>query len=523
MGSKIITFILESALWLQPVVMYLLVRMMEPGKDSSEMAMLFLLSFLPSFAIGISGMKQKELKKDSEHDRAANPPVAEELLRKKPEDGNFLLGKNHGKYVCFSSEEDGHVLIIGGSGSGKSSTVIIPSLLINQSVPKMVVDIKGELSAKASKYGDEKTKIFNPQDRVQGYGYDPFYLLKNHNSQQEIFECMQNIVFSLIPQRNVKDPFWQNSARAYLIGTLIYFYKQGYKDLVSIIDEILSRSPQDLITEILENAVPGSNERKMLVQFQTLAEETLGGIVGEVNNAIVLFATDEDIRHAFRDNSRKVNPQMINEGFSIFLKIQEHKLSAYFNVLQLIINQTLTEMEKRPEDSKSCFLVLDELPRILSSGKLERLLDASKTLRSRHVHLVLVVQSLEALMTAYSENEALDLLGNCAYKIILEASSKKTEDLVVNWAGKYKERRLSVAGGGNNQRTTTSYEDKDILLPSDMMKLVQAKELVLISPYGYAKIKKCPYYSDKFFKPIADEIKNHNNSILEMQKAPFSS
>lgn len=326
---------------------------------------------------------------------------------------------------------------------------------------------------------------------------------------------MQSIVFSLIAMpADIKDPFWRNSARNLLIGLCLYHYRLGKHDFVSITDAILSKPIGETIQTAIQTAVPGSLEYKYLVQFSDMSEETLSGVFAELANCINIFSTDENIRFAFRDNPRKVNPGMLEDGYSLYIVIREESLSAYANVLRIIINQTLSQLERRPENADPLLLVIDELPRILSSGKLDRLLDASRTLRSRRVRLVLVTQSLEALMVAYSENEAIDLISNCSYKIILDASSSKTQKMVCEWAGKYKERRQSVSSG-KGKNTTISYEDRDILHPSDLMTLVKTGELVLISPYGYNRIDKCPYYSDGYFGPIAEEIREHNATISE--------
>lgn len=102
--------------------------------------------------------------------------------------------------------------------------------------------------------------------------------------------------------------------------------------------------------------------------------------------------------------------------------------------MQLIINQTLSQLEKRPEDSEPVIFVIDELPRILSAGKLDRLLDGARTLRSRKVCLFLITQSTEALMSAFTENEVADLISNCPYVIVLSASSSKTQNLYARGA-----------------------------------------------------------------------------------------
>ncbi len=101
-----------------------------------------------------------------------------------------------------------------------------------------------------------------------------------------------------------------------------------------------------------------------------MAEETLGGIVGEMNNHIVIFSNDQDIRYAFKDNGNKANPHMLEEGYSIYLSIREEKLSAYYDVIQLIINQVLGELERRAEGEPPIVVCIDELPRLLSSGKM---------------------------------------------------------------------------------------------------------------------------------------------------------
>ena len=206
----------------------------------------------------------------------------------------------------------------------------------------------------------------------------------------------------------------------------------------------------------------------------------------------------------------------LEKGYSVYLSIKEEKLSAYYDVMQLIINQTLAQLEKRPEDSEPVIFVIDELPRILSAGKLDRLLDGARTLRSRKVCLFLITQSTEALMSAFTENEVADLISNCPYIIVLSASSAKTQKSVCSWCGKYKVRKTSWSGSGKDRKTTVSYEEKDIVEPSDLMTLKNTGEAILITPYGYSRVKKVPYYEDKVLKPMADEIVKYNKTISDM-------
>lgn len=509
--------IIEYWLWLQPIslaleVLYFLFQDPSYLLSVSNIAGLFFASFFPTIVILLEKDQVKEQDAMTGKKKAMYPSVPKELLFNEPK--GFVMGKKGRKYVCHDIIQDGHVFLIGGSGSGKSSCCAIPTLLANPDVAVFAIDIKGELSFKSVKYGSEQVLIVNPQDRSQ-CGYDPFFDLDNTSTNQKILETMQTITYSLIPlPANVKDPFWKNSARNLLIGLLIYYYKKLRSDFVSIVDQILSQPIEESINTIAERASKKSAEYRYINQFIGMADETLGGIVAEMNNHLVIFANDQDIRYALRDNSLKVDPRKLEEGYSIFLSIREEKLSAYYDVMQLMINQTLAELEKRPEDADPVMVMIDELPRILSAGKIERLLDAARTLRSRKVVLVLIAQSMEALMTAYSENEVTDLISNCSYIEVVSATSVKTQRAVCNWCGTYMARKQSWSGEGRESRVSVSYEEKDIVQPKDLMVLPKSKEAIIITPWGYNRVKKVPYYKDKFLKKKSDEIKKYNESII---------
>lgn len=530
--------IIYTGLWTQPLTMGIEFKMLSL-QDSVQITgqtliAMTALSLLPAFYIYMSnniarsGGKKKfglldafdgkpEPYYSTKKQVAMYPEVPEQLIAGSRPLG-IVLGKYHGKYVCRSVEQDGHYLIVGGSGSGKSSSLIVPTLLINNDVPAFVLDIKGELSRLAKKKGDAKVHIFNPNDR-RSYGYDPIYSLKKESTEQEILETMQMVTFSLISlSANVKDPFWKTSARNMLCGLMIYHFKLGKNNLVDIMDAILGQSIKMSIQEVMTGSDPTSAEYRYLVQFSDMADETMSGVYAEMASNIIVFANDQDIRYALKHNSLKCSPVDLENVNSIYVVIREDKLTAYNQVLQLIINQTLNALEKRPEKSEPILFLIDELPRILSAGKIERLLDASRTLRSRNVRLILVTQSVEALMTVYSENEVVDLISNCNYKIILDASSQKTQHTISEWCGNYKEKKKIWNEAGTKQKTGISFEEKPIVEGSDLMTLAQTGEAILVCPYGYFRIQKTPYYKDKILKKLADEVAEYNKTVEELHE-----
>lgn len=402
--KKILNKVISSGIWLQPVIMCAIIKYIKDCDSdfldvSQNTFMIFIISWIPTLYLFMKSINAPSAKSAIQGKREAMyPAIAKENLYKKPT--GIVLGKYKNKYVCKKLTEDGHIFLLGGSGSGKSSCYVIPTLLTNLNVRIFAVDIKGELSAKTAKIGDKHILIFNPADRNQ-FGYNPFFNLNENSTNQTILEVMQNIAYSLIPLPvDVKDPFWKMSARNLLTGLLIYHYKNDSIDFITIIDEILSKTVKESIKEVIEHAKQNSAEYRYIVQFADMEDETLGGIVAEMNNHLVVFSNDQDIRYAFKNNACKLSVKKLEDGYSIYLVIKEEKLSAYYDVMQLIINQTLAELEKRPEDADPIIFIIDELPRILSAGKLDRLLDAARTLRSRKVTLFLITQSTEALMSA---------------------------------------------------------------------------------------------------------------------------
>ena len=447
--------------------------------------------------------------------RAMRPEVNEKLLSKNPK--GIVIGKFKGRYVVNDPMEGGahHSLILGSSGCGKTSSVILPSVLV-KGCTRFVVDIKGEISEKGEYLDDPDVRIINPLDR-RSYGYDSLYRLKSDATEQDIIDTLNNIMFSIMPiNASDKNPFWGESTRNMFMGFGLFYVKNGIRNFIELTDEILQKPIKEAVEAVMNEADVNSPEYRYLVKFSDMADETLSGVYGQLSNALTLFSNDMNVRHMLGDNPLKINPKALNDGKSIYLVIPEEKLSQYAPVLHLVINQVISEMELRNETSAPVMMIIDELARITSTGKIHKLTDGLATLRSRNVSLVLVSQSIEALENAYTKAEVSALVTNMPYKIILEASSSSTQRDIIGWCGKYREYKETFGKNGKGTSRSTTYEEKDIVNAADLMALPTTGEAILISPYGYNRIRKCPYFKDKILKKKAVEIKTHNDKLKKI-------
>lgn len=451
--------------------------------------------------------------------QAMYPDIPKNMKSEKPI--GIVIGKKGNKYACNILSAGGahHTMILGESGCGKTSTVVLDSIICNSDIAIFAIDVKGELSEKGAYLGREDVKIINPEKRST-YGYDVFFSLKAGASKQDVLDVMKDIVYSLIPINPAEqNTFWTNSARDLLLAFLLYFYGQGSTNIIDIVDEIVSDTIQNLVETVFNEAATESVEHKLIVRYHGMADETISGINAQMMTAISVFIDDFNIRYMLRDNTLRATPKDLSEAKSLFLVIREDKLSAYARVLHLVTNQIITEMERRPEGSRPVLMIIDELPRILSTGKIYKLENGLETLRSRNVTMMLIAQSLESLQRAYKKTDVEAMLNNCPYKVILSATSADTQNAVTRWAGKYKEYKYTRGKSGGKYNTSTTMEDKNVVEPSELITLPQENECILISPYGYNRLKKVPYYKDKKIAPVAEEIRKHNKMIMEMDGA----
>ncbi|MCL2105458.1 MAG: type IV secretory system conjugative DNA transfer family protein [Oscillospiraceae bacterium] len=415
-------------------------------------------------------------------DQRQSPKPPRELLNVKPQ--GFIFGTYKSKYFIKSESSDGHILICGGAGSGKSSSLAIPSLLAWQSAI-FAIDIKGELSAATADKPGER-KIFNPMS-YETWGFDPFYLLNNSdNAAQEAHE----IAAALVPEpANVKDPFWIQSAQNLLTALLLHYHAAGLS-FVETIKEILSK-PVDLHVKYVFETTQNEAARLHMSQFYTLENKTLAGIFAEVGNAIRLFATDRHVIAAL-SKENNISPADLEQGIDIFLSIPEDKLDQWKPLFTLITNQFLKHFERRDENNaRPILFLLDEFPRL---GRIEPVVTGLTTLRSKKITIALIIQSLAQLDLLYGPAQRRVILDNCSYKAILGASDAETQEYFSRLVGTVEATRqgqsTSYAADGDEERGHTVSQhtvDRRIIQPHEFATL---KDVVLLTPWGYFRAGK---------------------------------
>lgn len=405
-----------------------------------------------------------------------------------------VFGKQGGKYVTMPEDKDGHILVIGGPGSGKTTAHAITTLM-SWKERVFAIDIKGELYEKTKKArGEAQIKVFNPTDK-NAYGYDPFFMLKNAD---DISSAARQLAMSIVPlPADTKDPFWIKGAQNMLTGFLIYL--QGLEESFSSSMQIIKGTPtKELIAQIVEDT---NDKAKMeIMQFSGMDDKTLSGVFSELSNHITIFATSDDLQRALSGEGRCITPADLENNYDVYCCIPEHKLDEWKDLLGMMCNQFLKSFERRGEDKKAPILFLiDEFPRL---GKIEAISNGLATLRGKKIHIDLIVQSKSQLNAIYGKDVAEVIADNCTYKVILKASEPTTQEWCSKLVGTYDKKKISsnynadIMGLGKGQGTSSSTEEKRIIKPEEFAYL---QDVVCVFPNGYKRLQKANYYEDSTF------------------------
>jgi len=182
-----------------------------------------------------------------------------------PPSHGFIFGKCEDNYIIKPESKDGHIMIVGGVGSGKSSCIAMPTIRAwNSRI--FAIDIKGELSSYASKYRSN-IKIFSLQDK-NACGYDPYAFLRDSTNLTQETKAIVQAIIPLPPE--IKDTFWIESARLFMGG------------------------------------------------FIDMAEKTLSGVFAELSRHIISIVTDSDIVSALSSDNT-IEPTDLEYGYDVFL------------------------------------------------------------------------------------------------------------------------------------------------------------------------------------------------------------
>ena len=397
----------------------------------------------------------------------------------------IIFGMEKRNLVYSPTNAEGHISVFGGSGVGKTSAILIPTLLKWKGT-SLTIDISGDISKNVN---IENKLVYQPGNGT--IPYNVFYQIDLVDEKSKKNELLEQLAFLMMPDNDEFSDaslFYNTEGRKILTASFIAFYFEGY-DFIDICKMVFQSSWKDLFSRIDETK--NRDAIQYINSFEGASEQNTSGCKQACDVVIKLFATNETIQRSKGrpvDGSDSFDPGKL-ETKNVFVVIDDSKLKLYAPLLHLITAQCLEFFSERSNDSKTNILFcLDEF---VSLGKLE-ITDALRKLRKKHVRIMILTQSMADIDLLYGKSERMAMMNNFSFKVILEASDTETQDYFAKLIG-YKPTKKKSVSTSNVNTTKTLADDKEwIVEPAKLARL--GDNLILLYREGYKLLKKNFYF-----------------------------
>lgn len=398
------------------------------------------------------------------------------VYRPAPKARGVLLGKKYGLLAYSPEQDEGHIIVMGPSGTGKTSALLIPTLRSWQGTA-LVVDISGDISANV----DTPNKIIFDPTAKDCVPYDVFASIDAAPDDSERQERLEQLAYLLLPDKandSEAGIFFSKNGRKMITAALICYYSMGW-GFVEICEHFLGHDWRNLLNDIAKQKNPIANI--FISSFAGASEQNTAGCKQAADDALKLFATNEKIKNALRKTASyepSISPATL-ETNSIYIYIPDEKLKIYGDLLRIITAQSMEYFSSRPKEHTQMILFcLDEFA---SFGKLQ-ITEALRKLRKRHIRIMVLTQSLADLDMIYGKDERKAMLGNFKLTVLLGCKDTETQEYFSKMIG---DKRSPL-------ETDSNAKPQPIIKPADLAHLEQ--DLFVICDDGAIRLRKNFYF-----------------------------
>ena len=416
----------------------------------------------------------------------------ESLTMGKPSAPKFARNKN--------------ILVIGGSGSGKTRFFVKPNLMQMHS-SYCVTDPKGTIlveCGKMLKRGKYKIKVLNTINFAKSMHYNPFAYLR---SEKDILKLVNTIIVNTKGEgQQSGEDFWVKAEKLYYTALIAYIWyeapeeEQNFAMLIDMIDASEAREDDenfknavDLIFEELEEKDPNHFAVRQYKKYKLAAGKTAKSILISCGARLAPFDIKE-LRDLMEYDELELDT-LGEEKTALFVIISD--TDATFNfVVSIMYSQLFNLLCDKADDVYNGRLpvhvrmLLDEFANIGQIPQFEKLI---ATIRSREISASIILQSKSQLKAIYRDN-ADTIEGNCDTTLFLGGKEKTTLKELAEVLGKETidlyntsdTRGTSQSYGLNYQKTGKELMSQDEIAVMDGGKCIMQLRGVR------------PFFSDKF-------------------------
>ena len=330
-----------------------------------------------------------------------------------------------------------NVLIVGGSGSGKTRFWLKPNLMQCHS-SYVITDPKGSIVVECGKLLEHegyKIKILNTINFKKSMHYNPFAYIK---SEKDILKLVTTLIANTKGEGKAGDDFWVKAETLLYTALIGYIYfeapehEQNFSTLIEFInasevreDDEDFKNPVDLMFDALEEKDPQHFAVRQYKKYKLAAGKTAKSILISCGARLVCFDIQE-LRELTAYDELELDT-LGDRKTALFIIISDTDDTfnflvsmAYTQLFNLLCDKADDVYGGRLPVHVRC--LIDEAANIGQIPKLEKLM---ATIRSREISACLVLQAQSQLKALYKDN-ADTIIGNCDSMIFLGGKEKTT-------------------------------------------------------------------------------------------------
>ena len=331
-----------------------------------------------------------------------------------------------------------NVLVIGGSGSGKTRFYVKPNLMQMHS-SYCVTDPKGTIVLECGKMLEDngyEIKILNTINFKKSMKYNPFAYLR---SEKDILKLVQTIIANTKGEGEKSgEDFWVKAEKLYytaLIGYIFYEAPREEKNFATLLDMIDASevreddetymNPIDRLFEALEKKEPTHFAVKQYKKYKLAAGKTAKSILISCGARLAPFDIRE-LRDLMKEDELELDT-LGDRKTALFVIISDTDDTFNF-VVSIMYSQLFNLLCDKADDVYGGRLpvhvrcLLDEFANIGLIPKFEKLI---ATIRSREISASIILQAQSQLKAIYKDN-ADTIVGNCDSTLFLGGKEKTT-------------------------------------------------------------------------------------------------
>ena len=396
----------------------------------------------------------------------------------------------------YITQRNMNILVIGGSGSGKTRYFCKPGLY-SANCSYLVTDPKGELLKAAGglllSLGYE-VRVFNLIDPEQSDCYNPFVYVRE---EKDVLSLIDNLIKNTTPRNaSSNDPFWEKAEVALDSALMLYLIheapqdEQNFETMIYMMnfadvreEDEQYRSPLDMLFRALEEEQPAHVAVKQYKVFKQAAGKTAKSIL--VTAAVRLAAFNIPQYAAMTSMDEMDFGSLGERKRAIFCVIPVNDSSMNY-LVGMLYTQCFQELYRRADLKYNGRLpvpvrvIQDEWANVAQPESYPKIL---ATCRSYNIGLNIIVQNVQQIKALY-EKEHESIIGNCDTLLFLGGGNEPASlEFIVKLLGRETlATRTRGLTKGRNGSSTTNYQQtgRDLMTVDEVRKLDTNKAILFI-------------------------------------------